>query len=545
LLSLLYDPVPSFGAFDYYGLMGGALLSALTDGNGYWIKQRDNADRVRELWWVPHTNIEPVRLDPRKPDYLYLYRVWIEGEPKPIDQLIEPRDIVHFKWGSPDTDNDLKACAPLKRCLKEVASDGQVASYTSSILWNMGVPGLLMIFQDRKQVSEDQAEELKAKMKRVFGGRKRGDSAVLAGPVTIEKPGFSPDEMALTEIGKIPEARICAAIGVPPMILGLSVGDEQRSYANYAAAEKVAWRRLRSVQGRMAEAIYRQLLPDFAQDRADLRIGWDYTNVEALQEDRDAAARRSVLLYKGRVAKRAEARKMVGLPVAEDGSDDVYDSAPAPMIAAKSESSTNSGVMNGRGSQADGVPTSDDRGAESETNGKRIGMLGGHVPGGNGQGHHGSEGGDYLSVGRWSMGITPQERFGFLRGFDGAEHGGSHKGEGNGAGNGLGDGGSGSGPELAPGQPAWPAQWEADHEPDAEDVPGASDGVQGKAIVDWRDGGGNIMDGEPGPHAGDGGTPGSDQLECKDSRGVDATAVEVCDGSGSGDHQGVEGGASR
>lgn len=336
MVALLADPTPSFGAYDFHGLWAGALLSCLCDGNGYWLKARDATDAVRELWWVPHDSIIPFRPSPTSPDYYYLYRVFLPGRTEPVVQVYDPRDVVHFKHGPPDPCDDLKACAPLRRCLNEVATDTEVGAYTAAVLYNRGVPGIVAIFEDRKQFTQPQIDDIKDGLKRSFTGRNRGDTAVITGPIRLEYPGASPDDMALDKISRIPEARLCAALGIPPMILGLSVGDTQKSYANQAQAERQAWRRLRAVQGRMAEAIYRQLLPDFrGEDRSRYRVGWDYTGVEALQDDRDAAARRSVTLYQGGVALRSEARKMVGLPPDEHGKDEVYFASPGVLPAAE------------------------------------------------------------------------------------------------------------------------------------------------------------------------------------------------------------------
>jgi HK97 family phage portal protein len=324
LVALLSDPTPEHGAYDFHGLWAGALLSCLCDGNGYWIKARDGTGAVRELWWAPHDSMRPVRFDPRKPDYRYVYTVRLPGVAEPVVTVLEPSEVVHFKHGPPDPCNDLVACAPLKRCLREVGSDNEVAAYTSSVLWNRGVPGLILVFEDDVAITQDRADQARDMMERNFSGRNRGKTAVMGGKVRIENPAFSPNDMNLNEISRIPEARICAALGIPPAVLGLLVGDQQKSYANYGEAEKQAWRRLRAVQDRMAEALYRQLLPDFRPDRTRYRVAWDYSRVEALQDDRDATAKRAVLLFQGGVAKRSEARTMVGLAPAEDETDDVY-----------------------------------------------------------------------------------------------------------------------------------------------------------------------------------------------------------------------------
>lgn len=351
MIALLEDPTPDFGVYDFYNLFDGAILSAKCDGNGYWLKARDATDQVRELWWVPHTCMEPYRRDPLAPEYLYRYTVHVPGLPNPIVRDFEPRDVVHFRNGPPDPKNDLKACSPLKRCFREVMSDDQVAEYTAAILHNRGVPGMLAIFDDDAVLDEDIADEIKDRLKRSFNGENRGDTAVLRGPVKFEFPAFSPDQLALTEISRIPEARICAALGVPPMVIDLSVGETQKSYANQAQATRKAWTNLASFQGRMAEALYRQLLPDFEEDRKQYRVAWDYSHVEALQEDRDARSKRAVFEFQGGLIHKNEARAEIGKPPVPGG-DDVWWAGKNPNEGAAMAPAAGGGAGSGQGGEA-------------------------------------------------------------------------------------------------------------------------------------------------------------------------------------------------
>lgn len=322
LIALLDDPVP-IRTEDFYSLWAATLLSYDTDGNAYWIKAKDARGRVKELWWTPHWLIEPRRADPDSPDIYYRYCITIANQE--LAYRLDPSDIVHFKYGT-DPLNPLKGISPLKRQLRQVISDNEVGNYTASLLFNRGVPGLLVIPDSEKiEMTEAAATVIKDRVNSLTRGRKRGDTVVMSGPVRIEQPAFSPDQMNLNEISRIPEARICAALGVPPMVVGLNIGDAQKTYSNLREAIRDAWRNLRSLQGRMAEALYRQLLPDFERDVKPFRVAWEYARVEALQEDRDAVHKRAGEAFATyQYAKRSEARRMVGLEPAEDGSDDVY-----------------------------------------------------------------------------------------------------------------------------------------------------------------------------------------------------------------------------
>ena len=72
-------------------------------------------------------------------------------------------------------------------------------------------------------------------------------------------------------------------------------------------------------QTTIGRQIGRQLLPDFEPDPEQFRIVYDNSGVSMFIEDQDAVAKRSGELYQDGVAKRNEARTMVGLDPVPDG----------------------------------------------------------------------------------------------------------------------------------------------------------------------------------------------------------------------------------
>jgi hypothetical protein len=66
LIALLDDPNPVTTS-DFYSLWYATLLSYLTDGNAYWLKERDGTGKVAGLRWLPHFAVEPWRANNREP----------------------------------------------------------------------------------------------------------------------------------------------------------------------------------------------------------------------------------------------------------------------------------------------------------------------------------------------------------------------------------------------------------------------------------------------------------------------------------------------
>jgi hypothetical protein len=114
-------------------------------------------------------------------------------------------------------------------------------------------------------------------------------------------------------------ARICSAMGLSPMVLGLP--DPGKTYSNYREAQRAAWiNAVIPLHDLIADTLTERggLLERF--DRSGrLELCWDYSNVEALAEDQKEQAQRATLLFEKGISTRNESRAMVGLPPVEDG----------------------------------------------------------------------------------------------------------------------------------------------------------------------------------------------------------------------------------
>jgi DNA topoisomerase-1 len=131
----------------------------------------------------------------------------------------------------------------------------------------------------------------------------------------VEKLAFNPSEMDLGNLRNLPESRICSAVGVDAMVVGLSVGDARRTYSNLPAAEQQAWRNciipMQKMHGRDLDV---QLLPDFepqAQDKGR-KVDYDRKHVTALQQDASALRKDAALMYQAGLFTRAKALALAG-----------------------------------------------------------------------------------------------------------------------------------------------------------------------------------------------------------------------------------------
>ena len=145
---------------------------------------------------------------------------------------------------------------------------------------------------------------------------------VMRGATKVTTVSFSPQEMNLRELRRIPEERVSGALGVPAIVAGLGAGLDSSTFANMHEARDMAWESgLIPIQSLIADDLSSQLLPDLDDDQT-AEVYFDYSSVRVLQADATDMARRWRELVEGSIAKRSEARAALNLPVAPG--DDVY-----------------------------------------------------------------------------------------------------------------------------------------------------------------------------------------------------------------------------
>lgn len=277
-------------------------------GNAYLRKVRSRAGRVVELWYTPSWTVYPLwPADGSR--FLTGYEYRIDGD---IAQL-PPEDIVHFRFGLDPVTR--KGVSPLATALGEVFADDEASRFTAALLRNLGVPGAVVSPKADINLSPEEAEEVKAKYDEKFGGSNRGSVMVMEGPTEVAVLSWSPEQMNLETLRRIPEERISACLGIPAVVVGLGAGLDRATFANFETAQKAAYvNALLPTWRAFADQMDLQLLPDFTADRS-LRVEFDTTRVRALTEDENSRTGRIRDLVTNTILTIAEARKILGFEV--------------------------------------------------------------------------------------------------------------------------------------------------------------------------------------------------------------------------------------
>jgi HK97 family phage portal protein len=292
----------------------------LVNGNAYWIILRNNAGVPSELWFTPSWMIEPRGNPEDLSVFVDHYRYTVDGQ----QSKIRPDQVVHFRFGL-DPLNERLGMSPLKSVLREVFTDDEAANFTASILRNMGVPGVV-ISPDAEgvSISPEAAELHKENFMAKFSGDQRGEPMVFTAKTKIQQFGFSPEQLLLRELRRIPEERTTAVMGVPAIVAGLGAGLDRSTFTNMAEAREAAYESgIIPIQRILAEDVRWQLLSLFEADPFQWRFGFDLTKVRVLQEDLYRQMQRHDLAVRGGWEMVSEARRAAGLPV-DDNRDDVF-----------------------------------------------------------------------------------------------------------------------------------------------------------------------------------------------------------------------------
>ena len=298
------------------------IVDLFTTGNGYWVKMRNDSGRVVELWWIPSWMMRP-GWPPDGSTFIGWYEYLVDG----VRYLIRPQDVVHFRLGL-DPLNPRLGLSKLASLFREIFTDDEAANFTAALLSNLGVPGVVISPSNTtNQLGfKGDPDTIKTKFMERFGGDRRGEPLVLTSPTDVKVLSFSPTEMNLRELRKIPEERITSVLGISAVVVGLGAGLDRSTFTNFGEARAAAYEEaVIPLQRLIAAELEVQLLDEFVDlASGDYDVDFDLAKVRALSEGRDNAWK----LLDGSATKglltRADFKRGVGLEPDPSGLDDVY-----------------------------------------------------------------------------------------------------------------------------------------------------------------------------------------------------------------------------
>ena len=291
-------------------------------GEAFWLKIRNKAGTVVELWWVPRTTMEPKWPNDGKTHIShYEYRPRGVGS---VAENVDVKDVVHFRFGI-DPRNTRRGLSQLGALWREIATDDQAANFAASILKNLGIVGIVISPKEAGTIgSKDAVEEVKKYLQEHFTGDKRGQALALGAPTHVELLQYNLQGFDVSPIRDVSEERVCACLGLPAAVVGFGTGLQQvKVGATMKELRRSAWTEcIIPNQSIIASQSDQSLISEFEKDSSLFRLRFDYSKVPALWEDakeKHERIRKDVLAG---VITVKQAQQLLGYPIDDDR--DVY-----------------------------------------------------------------------------------------------------------------------------------------------------------------------------------------------------------------------------
>lgn len=313
---------------NYSRMLAAIVRSLMLYGNAYLLKLRNSRGQVVGLEWLPSQMVS-VSAMPNNAFVVDKYEV----QRREGVQKYAPSDVLHF-MGQVDDERPTMGRNPLLSVMRMVMTDNEVAQYTHAIM-RAPSPGLAVGVQGPGDppfpIDEKALIEFGKRLEAKSSGEKAGGAIVHNGTISMERLRYSPDEMAIEIISRLPETRICSLLGIPPVVLQLQVGLEQSTYSNMKEAREAATEEfLVPMWNQMASVFQYGLMPEMGAP--DQRVRFDTSMVRSLMEDEDAKHRRVREDFAANLLNRAEARQRLGLE-AQPGDEKVMAYMLRPVSA--------------------------------------------------------------------------------------------------------------------------------------------------------------------------------------------------------------------
>jgi HK97 family phage portal protein len=287
-----------------------------------------------------------VQLVPLMPNYVkvrgnerelithYEYHAVKQNNSLTQDYIELPREnVVHIRQGM-DPDDHRRGFAPLRTVLRELAGDEAAGQFAVALLHNMAVPGVILSPKDDTMggPSREEAEAIAQAFKSKFSGANRGAPMIMTGAMDVDVVSFTPEQLNLTALRRLPEERVSSVLGVPAILAGLGAGLDAATYNNTKELrEFFTEQKMIPLWNAVAAELTHQLLhTEFENNDYSMMCGYDLEEVRALASDKKDSVLTMNSGVQGGFVTIAEARKTLGLDA--DDSHEVF-LRPLNMVA--------------------------------------------------------------------------------------------------------------------------------------------------------------------------------------------------------------------
>lgn len=309
------------------------VTSLSAHGDAFLLKVKNNKGEVVQLIPLMPSYVK-VRGNQKELITHYEYHAVQQNNSLNPDFVELPREnVVHIRQGM-DPDDHRRGFSPLRSVMRELAGDEAAGQFAVALLHNMAVPGVILSPKDDSMggPSREEADAIAQAFKNKFSGANRGAPMIMTGAMDVDVLSFTPEQMNLKALRRLPEERVSSVLGVPAILAGLGAGLDAATYNNTKELrEFFTEQKMIPMWSAVAAELTHQLLhTDFENGDYNYSASYDLDMVRALSTDRQDLVKSMNSAVQGGFVTIGEARSSLGLDA--DGSHNVY-LRPLNMVA--------------------------------------------------------------------------------------------------------------------------------------------------------------------------------------------------------------------
>jgi HK97 family phage portal protein len=258
------------------------IVSEYTYGEDYWLALTGRfGGGPQELHWLRPSNVTPITA----PGSSVVTALRYTGEGSVTDY--DPRKVIAYR--TPNPRDPTHGQSFLQAVKYDVSVDRQAAMWTAHTLANWGMPAIAWVAPKGADIAQQDMSAIRRVLRSLRGPRAAGKTGVLPEGIEPKVLSLNPKDAEWLQARKVARMTICAAAGVPLVLVGDD--DKNTVYGNLRDAQRVYWRgtlipKLTRWSDWLSYGAPVSLLDMFGPTaREKYVIAFDFTNVEALRPE--------------------------------------------------------------------------------------------------------------------------------------------------------------------------------------------------------------------------------------------------------------------
>ena len=284
----------------FYDLIEGSLIFLELTGKAFWqIDLEEGKKKPQSLYLLKPDKVR-ILPDPKKFIKGYIYK------PGNRNISFSPEEIIFFRYFSPLSEYD--GVSPISAARNSLILDAKAVKFNKDLL-TKGIPSEVFL-ESEADLDPETIRRIQADFKRKYQGLNKDPiPPILSGGLKAKTITPTPRDMQFSTMKTKTKEEILATFKVPPIFVQQL---EYSSYANAKEQTQIFWKaNVLPKLKNLAEEITRCLIKRYYDN--DLYFAFDYSKIEALQEDTKTQAETLKILVDAGIITPDEARRELNM----------------------------------------------------------------------------------------------------------------------------------------------------------------------------------------------------------------------------------------